>query len=495
MPKKLFLPQVFCFLCTALLLSLTSRAFAAGPESSGVAKGTLAAASTDIDKSAYTDGTRYENEPAQVETVKIALQYGDGAGSSVSVENPAGEGFQIGFYDDSREFQPLLSCGASALTVSRSALWHIQIDGSYASYGEARNAALAYGGFVAVIGGEYRVLYGSYNSKEAAEKKKEQFRLRGEAYCAGESALLLSGPEPIMLFDDVRGFALLPENQNGKSSFRYQRNCYYGGLRFTAWGENAVNVVNFLALEDYVKGVIPYEMSASWPYEALKAQAICARTYVVFHQNSYEEYDFDLTDDTESQVYRGYTEANETTDRAVDETAGQYVRYEGKICDIYYFASSGGASEDGKNVFGVNEPYLSGKTDPFEDAVDYNIKDWTSYRSGEEIAWRLSQEGYSIGMVTELIPEYSDNGNVIAMTYRDETGASIRLEGRESYSLIRLNNCRFTVQNDGKTFVFTGDGWGHNCGMSQWGANAMASVYGYTCEDIIRFYFTGAYIA
>ena len=495
MGKRFFL-TCFLFLLCAAAVPPTGKgtALAAVPEDAPE-KGSLAAASTSIDRGGYTDGSQYEQEEADVEVVKIGLSYGDSAASSAYVENPSGEGFQIGFYDENRKFKPLFSCGASALTVSRSQRWHILIDGSFSSYGDARNAALAYGGFVSAIDGEYRVLYGSFGSREAAEGRKDLFRLKGEAYYAGDNALLLSASEPLMLFDDGQGFALLPENSGGKASFRFDGNVYFGGLRFTAWGEYGVNVVNFLELEDYVKGVIPYEMSASWPYEALKAQAICARTYVVFHQNSYEEYDFDLTDDTESQVYRGYTEANETTDRAVDETAGQYVRYEGKICDIYYFASSGGASEDGKNVFGVNEPYLSGKTDPFEDAVDYNIKDWTSYRSGEEIAWRLSQEGYSIGTVTELIPEYSDNGNVIAMTYRDETGASIRLEGRESYSLIRLNNCRFTVQNDGKTFVFTGDGWGHNCGMSQWGANAMASVYGYTCEDIIRFYFTGAYIA
>ena len=110
------------------------------------------------------------------------------------------------------------------------------------------------------------------------------------------------------------------------------------------------------------------------------------------------------------------------------------------------------------------------------------------------MARQLNAEGYTIGPVRELVPEYSANGNVIAMTYIDDEENSLRLEGRESYSLIRLNNCRFTVESDGYSFVFRGDGWGHNCGMSQWGANAMASVYGYDCEDIIRFYFTGAYI-
>lgn len=494
MPKRHFLPFILVFFAAVLLfLPGKSTAFAAMPET-GPEKGILSAASTAIDRSGYTDGSQYENEPANVNIVKIGLRYGDDGVYSASVFNPAGEGFLVGFYGEDRQFQQIFTYGGASLTVSGSQNWHILLDGAYPDFAQARTSALAYGGFVGYIDGEYRVLYGSFGSREGAENRKDLFRLRGQSYSAGESALLLKDSAPIMLFDDPVGFALLPENSGGKPAFRFGENSYYGGVRFTAWESGRINVVNYVGLEDYVKGVIPYEMSASWPYEALKAQAICARTYVVYNQNAYEEYDFDLSDDTESQVYRGYAEANETTDAAVDETAGLYVRYEGKICDIYYFASSGGASEDGKNVFGVNEPYLSGKTDPFEDAVDYNIKDWTSYRSGDEMAWQLSAEGYTIGAVRELLPEYSANGNVIAMTYIDDQGKSLRLEGRDCYSLIRLNNCRFTVESDGYSFVFRGDGWGHNCGMSQWGANAMASVYGYDCEDIIRFYFTGAYI-
>ena len=494
MPKRCFLTCIFSIFCAvAVCFAGRNMAFAAAPEDAPL-KGNVATASTYIDRSAYTDGSVYESEAAEVDTVKIGLCYGDSGINSAAISNPAGEGFLVGFYNDDRQFQQLFSYGGSWLSVLRSQSWHILIDGSYPDLIEARNAALSYGGFMACINGEYRVLYGSFGSREVAEKRIDLFRLKGECYYAGDNALLLKDSAPVMLFDDPRGVALLPENGGGKPSFHFDRNSYYGGVRFTSWENGRMNVVNYVGLEDYVKGVIPYEMSASWPYEALRAQAICARTYVVFNQNAYEEYDFDLTDDTESQVYRGYGEANDTTDAAVDSTAGQFVRYRGKICDIYYFASSGGASEDGKNVFGVNEPYLSGKADPFEDAVDYNIKDWTSYRSGEEIAWQLSLEGYSIGTVTALIPEYSANGNVIAMTYRDAEGNSLRLEGRDSYALIRLNNCRFAVESDGSRFVFRGDGWGHNCGMSQWGANAMASVYGYDCEDIIRFYFTGAYI-
>ena len=90
--------------------------------------------------------------------------------------------------------------------------------------------------------------------------------------------------------------------------------------------------------------------------EALKAQAVCARTYAVYNQNAYEAYCFDLTDNTESQVYRGTTWATERTDAAVDATRGELVRYEGEVCEIYYFAADGGATEDGRYVFDTDRP-------------------------------------------------------------------------------------------------------------------------------------------
>ena len=292
-------------------------------------------------------------------------------------------------------------------------------------------------------------------------------------------------------YDAALGVALKPCG-DGPVSFRGGR--YRGGFRLTGWEDDAMTVTNYVALEDYVKGVIPYEMSAFWPLEALRAQAVCARTYVVYNQNKYEEYDFDLTADTESQVYGGLGRATELTDRAVDSTAGLYVRYRGELCEIYYSASDGGATEDGKNVFGSERPYLAGKTDPFEDAVDFTGRDWTARRDGAELSRRLKDRGVELGTIASIEPVYSELGNVIAVRYTDESGAGLLLTGRDSYAFIGMSNCRFRAEREDGSFVFQGNGWGHNCGMSQWGARAMAETYGYDCDDIIRFYYTGAYV-
>ena len=254
-------------------------------------------------------------------------------------------------------------------------------------------------------------------------------------------------------------------------------------------------MINCVSLEDYVKGVIPYEMDPLWPLEALRAHAVCARTYVVYNQSAYPEYGFDLNDNTECQVYKGCREANAMTDYAADSTAGQLIRYQGEICEIYYFAADGGSTEDGLHVFQTERPYLCGKQDPFELTIDYPLRAGEVRYDGETLSALLLRRGYEIGTVAEILPEYSETGNVIALSFRDEQGETLRIEDRPCYTSLRLNSCHFSVTKDGGEFVFTGGGLGHSCGMSQWGACAMALNYGCSCDDIIRFYYTGAYIA
>ena len=408
-----------------LLFAWRGTARAAEPEDA-LEKGTHPACSTQLDRSGFDDGSRYQNEAVTVETVKIGLRYGDNAVTYAEFSTGSDTVFSIGHYDDDRRFHETLNTGCDWL----------------------------------------------------------------EAYIF-EGKIHLGGRRFSESYDAAEGVAILP-TEGGVTSFCGER--YRGGIRLTAGENDTLIVTNFVALEDYIKGVVPYEMSADWPLEALRAQAVCARTYVVYNQNKYEEYDFDLTGDTESQVYRGMRYATEETDRAVESTEGQYVRYRGEVCEIYYFAADGGVTEDGKNVFGAERAYLTAKTDPFEDAVDYIGRTWTVWRDGEELSRRLRANEVEIGVVTDYEPVYSEFGNVIAGVYTDEKGNKVTLTERDSYAFIGMSNCRFRVEREDGLFVFSGSGWGHNCGMSQWGARAMAEVYGYDCDDIIRFYYTGAYV-
>lgn len=486
---------------TSLLSCMSVAAFAETAQGGAVSRGTSAAAGSYIDKSLYVDGSVYENAPPAVETVKIGLRYDTTAVSEADFVNTGGGGFYIGSYDENREFIIDKEVEAKSILVSATmsgGSWHILLEQVYDSMEKAENAAKAYGGFAAELDGEYRVLYGSYGSAAAAEAARDSFKLPGSAYTDAKSGLSLrSSVTGDLLYTaaaDAKSLAIMPISE-AEGLTEYRSNRYKGGFEIVLTADTRMSVINYVGLEDYVKGVIPYEMNYEWPYEALRAQAVCARTYVVYNIDEYAEFGFDITDDTYSQVYRGTLEANGTSDSAVDSTAGQLVRYKGEVCEIYYFASDGGATEDGKYVFESDRPYLTGKLDPFEDAVDYAIKDWSVWRSGNDLSWLLQNRGYEIGTITKVEPRYSEVGNVIEISFFDDAGIRLDLAGRACYTSIGLNSCRFTIEQHDDDFHILGDGWGHNCGMSQYGAMAMASVYGYDYEDIIRFYFTGAYIA
>lgn len=427
------LKRAIAFLLSAiLLLSLSVFAFAEDDTDIRDRKGAAPAESTRLDRTLYADGSAYDNPPTDVRVVRIGISYEDSAVDQAYFRNQGGGGFRIGYYDEQRSFQEIMRTGYDLLKVC----WA----------GNEENGLM-------VQGGDY------------------------------EEILYLSREAQSVAFEPLDG-----ETAYGDSVYR-------GGFECRKYAYQLMTVVNVVDLETYVKGVIPYEMAPSWPFEALKAQAVCARTYVVYNQNAYPEFGFDLTDNTESQVYRGTTWATEKTDAAVDATAGELIRYKGEICEIYYFAADGGATEDGQYVFDSDRPYLLGKRDPFERTVNFGYQAWRRTYTGEELSARMALRDFPFETVRSMELERSALGNVIAITYVGESGARLRLQGRDCYVAIGLPDCRFSVYWDGSAFHFYGSGLGHSCGMSQWGARAMDEVYGYDYNDIIRFYFTGAYIA
>ena len=273
-----------------------------------------------------------------------------------------------------------------------------------------------------------------------------------------------------------------PTASSGKTATQCGTYSYCGDFQFARLSGDSLTVVNFVPLEDYVKGVLPNEMSASWPLEALKAQAVCARTYAVMNQNRYRSYGFDLTDDINCQVYRGLYEATEQTNRAVDDTAGELVRYDGKVCAVYYFAADGGATEDSENVWSnAAIPYLRGVADPYEADLDFYCKSWS-------IAVPHALTG-------DISVTNTPQGNIMTLTangqtyQKDDVRAFLRGLGA------RYTSRRFSVAYDEETdsYLISGAGYGHQLGMSQWGAYAMAER-AMTYDQIISFYFTGAYV-
>jgi stage II sporulation protein D len=143
---------------------------------------------------------------------------------------------------------------------------------------------------------------------------------------------------------------------------------YRGSLQFRPDGSGGVETVNAVGLDDYVRGVVAAEMPSSWAAQALEAQAVAARTYAITAAIGAAGYD--LYDDTRSQVYGGVGAETAATDAAVAATSGQIVTYGGRPAVTYFFASSGGYTEDIQNVWAgaTPQPWLRGVPDPYDGA-------------------------------------------------------------------------------------------------------------------------------
>jgi stage II sporulation protein D len=155
----------------------------------------------------------------------------------------------------------------------------------------------------------------------------------------------------------------------GKAPLSLDGRAYRGSFEIAAQG-GLLRVVNIVGLEAYIQGVVADEMPHTWPAEALKAQAVAARSYAL--KNLVKGKPFDLYADQRSQVYGGIASEEEAATRAVQATAGQVVVHGGKIALTFYFSSSGGKTASAADVFGFAAPYLVSRPDPWDKASPYH---------------------------------------------------------------------------------------------------------------------------
>lgn len=453
--------------------------------------------------------------------IKVGLDYyyssaRNSALEKATLQNYVGSGYVFGYYDADRNFVALGQTGETRLTIvidrnvsvsgGTVGCYHIRLPETYASYEEALAAAAVYSNaFPAYYDGTIYVLVGHYQSIDEANGAVGGIGDgTGEVFSATNRCVVVTktGTTQILFEFDCgasRSLAIRPYSPDGKAVTTYNSgNRYLGDFQFMrTTGEN-MTVVNVLPLEDYVKGVVPYEMSGSWPLEALKAQALCARTYVMRNYGSYAAYGFDVTDDTYSQAYCGTRAANYITDQAVDETAGLYVTYNGSLCDTLYFSSDGGATEDSENIFATRYAYLRGVIDPYEASIDFPNKEWSEELTADQLSQRLRARGYSLARIASVQTEYTEVGNMAKIVFTDVNGKSLTVTKTGCYGCLGLKSIHFTLEekpNEPGVYRIEGGGWGHNVGMSQWGAYAMASVHGYSYAHIIGFYYTDVTIS
>jgi len=255
-----------------------------------------------------------------------------------------------------------------------------------------------------------------------------------------------------------------------------------------------LNAVNQVPLEQYLYGVVPSEMPASWPKEALMAQAVAARTYAVANLGRHSDRGFDLYSTTADQAYQGLADEASTSTQAVDATTGVVVTYEGQPINALFHSNSGGHTEDIKDVWGFNLPYMKGVTDYDQAAPRYHwIQDFTS----AQVAAAVKHLGADVGQVTELHPASTTPfGRVSQLQVVGTTGTTV-VDGNKFRLALGLYSTLYQptpVNSPGQPlptdFRFDGQGWGHGLGLSQYGARQLAAN-GENYKQILLHYYTG----
>ena len=257
-----------------------------------------------------------------------------------------------------------------------------------------------------------------------------------------------------------------------------------------------ITVINRVSLEEYLYGVLRNEVSNRWPIEAIKAQALVARTFALYQARQNKLQDYDLTNDIYSQVYSGATSERWSTTRAVKLTAGQVLTYQGDIFPTYYHATCAGHTEDASNLWSVDLAPLKGVECQFcKDSPHYK---WTKNIPLKDLEKKLNESGYKVGRIKSLSVLSKDKSlRAEKIEIKDEADVSCILTGKDFRQMMGPNDVRSLnfepfVKND--ELVLNGIGWGHGVGMCQWGANGMAQR-GKKYDEILKFYYPGAEIS
>ena len=255
-----------------------------------------------------------------------------------------------------------------------------------------------------------------------------------------------------------------------------------------------------LNIEDYVMGVLAGEMRNDWPMEALKAQAILARTFVLkFISEKQSKYDgADIsTDISEAQAYAP-DQINERIEKAVSETRGQVLSAGGELPYAWFHAHSGGKTElpvEGLDYDQENPSYLRVVESPDSDSAPTTVKNWSATFTANQVARAAKEAGVDVGSTVTSIEagKKSESGRTIYFLINGRRVSAPALRLQLDSTVLKSTLISSVELKDGRV-TFTGSGYGHGVGMSQWGAYALA-LDGRTAEEIISWYFTGVGVA
>ncbi len=278
-----------------------------------------------------------------------------------------------------------------------------------------------------------------------------------------------------------------------------------------------LRLINEVELEDYLRGVVPSEAIPSWPLNALKAQAVAARTYAIYHFQRFHlsatKGEWHVDDTARFQVYTGLSHVTNATDLAILESVGEIMTYKNKVIIAYFHSYSGGRTDSALNIFNQrNVPYSLGKDEVFSrDELrselannSHWIIDWTTdLFSKKELLIKFKKnrnlkkkfENFIIGkelslLVKDINSRYGSVKNIEAIQGEQKASVHFR-QLRKSIGWSKFPSYHFSMIEKDNGYRFRGHGWGHHVGMSQWGAYMMAKKFNQSYTQILHHYYSG----
>jgi stage II sporulation protein D len=275
------------------------------------------------------------------------------------------------------------------------------------------------------------------------------------------------------------------------SSAVYVNGKPYRGMAEATPGEKGILVVNELQLEEYLVGLINCEISSAWPIEAVKAQAVIARTYALSRKRARSTSIYHLESSVIDQVYDGCEIEDSRARRGVSDTAGEVLSYNGAVIQAFYHSNCGGRTEASEHVWGRHLPYLTGVDCTY--CLTSPSSTWDLKIALPELEERLKAAGHKVSGVTDIRPGIRNSRgrlkHVVIMSSRGEislTGDQFRKA--VGYNVIKSTN--FTVKVENGEAGFSGLGNGHGVGLCQWGAKQRA-LDGFGYAEILSYYYPG----
>ncbi len=512
------------------------------------------------------------------DTVRIGLNYGSDPVVSVRVSTV--KGIDVGFYNNNSfsllleqnndipliirkdghfirtetgvlEYSPTEGIPYAGTVIGP---WHLRVGGMIQDYASALSIAELLEGtginaYVAYENG-WQVWMGFYSDRKSAENDISNVK-KTTGY--DDITVVEESSKRVVIYDDNFNVRMVyggvdghlqvhPKQGNEPYLLSVNGKRYRNYIEIRRYTDSDMTLINIVNIEQYLYGVVPAEIEADAPLEAVKAQAVAARTYTYRNLDRFSKWGFDLTDTVTSQVYNGYDSERASANRAVDETKGKKMIYNGALAHVYYYASSGGMTANVKEVWGSEIPYLLSVEDPYESETSSHYI-WQKELSAEDIKKTLFISGVEIGDILSVSAEdYSSSGRVMELRITG-TKDSITYYTESTRMIFNLNSQKYTIQSAGNvvvrdangtlktlsldgrvvvsksgssklsatsnivaavgggnnvhkinmssnTYVFSGRGWGHGVGMSQEGAKGFARQ-GYNYEQILKHYYQG----